>query len=390
MGGSSKPAQVAQPAPVPAVMPQPLFGATAPNVARPVNASMPMGQSPAANNVFTQSAGALTSGINAANAAASYKPQQVGTSFGYTPQNVTAGQAYTGMANYQNPFTQQVIDTSMADLERQRQMQMAQMGAQASAAGAFGGSRHGVAEALTNEGFFNQGGQLASGLRMQGFNTALGASQQDVANQLQAALANQGAGARAQEFGQSSRLQAQIANQQAANQAAAQRAAAASTLGNLSQTGFNMGMGVTQQQMQQGAMQQAMNQTLIDAGRAQYAGFAGAPAQSLATSIGALGASKTNEQTTTSTKSPGLFDYLTAGATILPRLCWVAREVYGEEDDRWMQFRTWLVGAAPDWLFNAYVKHGEAFAGVVRKVPALKRILRPLMDRARRAVGFEG
>jgi hypothetical protein len=81
----------------------------------------------------------------------------------------------------------------------------------------------------------------------------------------------------------------------------------------LSQTGFNMGMGVTQQQMQQGAMQQAMNQALIDAGRAQYAGFAGAPGQSLATSMGALGAANMGQQTTTQTQRPGLFNYLSLG-----------------------------------------------------------------------------
>lgn len=294
---------------------QPVAGPTP--VARPFDTAMPtQAPAPSQPNVFQQSAGALTSGINAANSAASYRPQQVGTNFGYTPQNVTAGQAFTGMANYQNPFTQQVIDTSMADLERQRQMQMAQMGAQASAAKAFGGSRHGVAEALTNEGFANQGGQLASGLRMQGFNTALGASQQDVANQLQAALANQGAFGRAQEFGQSSRLQAQMANQQAAAQAAAQRASAAGTLGNLSNLGFGMGQSITQQQMQQGQLQQAMNQALIDAGKAQYAGFAGAPQQSLNTFLAALGGSQTGQQTTTQSKNPGLFDYLTLGAMI--------------------------------------------------------------------------
>ena len=263
-------------------------------------------------NVFGQASSGLTGAMNAAQGAASYRPQNVGTSFGYTPQNVTAQQAFMGMANYQNPFTQQVIDTSMADLERQRQMQMSQMGAQATAARAFGGSRHGVAEALTNEGFANQGGQLASGLRMQGFNTALGASQQDIANQMQAALANQGAGARAAEFGQSSTLQAQIANQQAAAQAAQQRLAAASTMGSLANTGFNMGMQTTQQQMQQGLLQQALNQQLIDAARGQYGGFTGAPAASMNLPLAALGAGNMGQQTTTTTSRPGLMQYMTA------------------------------------------------------------------------------
>ena len=306
---------------------------------------MPM-QAPAPSqpNIFGQSAGAYGSAIGAANRAAAgsapmvgtsfgYNPGSVGTSYGYSPQQVAAEAAYGGMANYQNPFTQQVIDTSMADLERQRQMQMGQMGAQATAAGAFGGSRHGVAEALTNQGFAQQGGQLASGLRMQGFNTALGAAQADAAARMQAAMANQGAGARAQEFGQQSAMQAALANQaaqaraaefgqssslqaQMANQSAGLQGqqlglSAAGQLGNLANLGFNMGQSITQQQAAQGQQQQLMNQALIDAGRAQYGGFTGAPQQSLANFLAALGGSQTDQRTTTETQRPGLLQYLT-------------------------------------------------------------------------------
>lgn len=150
--------------------------------------------------------------------------------------------------------------------------------------------------------------------------------------------------------------------------------------------GFGFGQQLNAQQMGQGNQQQVMMQALIDAAKGQYGGFAGAPNQALTLPLAALGASNMGQQTQTNTQQRGLFDYLTLGATAL---CWVAREVYGEEDDRWKQFRVWLLGAAPDWLFNAYAKHGEAFAGFVRKVPALKRVLRPLMDRARRSAGFE-
>ena len=397
-----------------------------------------------------------------------YTPQnvqaaQVGTQFGYTPQNVQAGTAAGGIGTYMNPYAQQVIDTSMADLERQRQMQQNQLGQQASAAGAFGGSRQGIAEAETNRAFAEKGGLLAAQLRQQGFNTALGASQQDVANQMQAALANQSAGANAAQFGQSTGLQAQglnqsaglqaaLANQSAganaaqfgqttglqaqgmnqssglqaalANQSAGANAAqfgqstglqaqgmnqsaglqaalanqgagfqaanlglnAANQLGNLSQQGFNMGQSIGNQQWQQGLFQQGLNQNLINAIRGQYGGFTGSPAAGLGIYQSGLGGANMGQQTQTSTSNPGLFDYFTAGASLF---CWVAREVYGPEDDRWMQFRAWMFGAAPDWLFNAYAKHGEAFAGIVRKVPVLKRALRPLMDRARRAAGFE-
>jgi len=270
----------------------------------------------------------------------------------------------------------------MADLERQRQIQMGGLGAQASAARAFGGSRQGVAEALTNEGFARQGGQLSSQLYNQGFQTALGASQTDQQRQLQAQQANQQAA-----------LQAAMANQQAEAQAAQQQLAAASQLGNLANLGFGFGQQIGTTQMQQGQMQQAMNQALIDAAKGQYGGFTGAPQNALATQLAALSGANMGQQTQTQTgtEKKGLFDYLAAGAQAagsIAALCWVAREVYGEEDDRWIQFRTWLLNDAPKWLLNLYAKHGEWFAGVVRKVPVLKRALRPLMDRARRAAGF--
>ena len=93
------------------------------------------------------------------------------------------GTADQGINKYMNPYTQEVIDRSMSDLERQRQMQLQQTGGQALAAKAFGGSRQGVAEALTNEAFARQMGDLSSQLRLQGFNTALGASQAELAQQ---------------------------------------------------------------------------------------------------------------------------------------------------------------------------------------------------------------
>ena len=303
--------------------------------------------SAAANNVFKQASGALTDAMGGArnimgfqgqqvDTQFGYDPQQVGTQFGYTPDAVAAQQAVGGIGTYMNPYTQQVIDTSMGDLERQRQMQMNQLGAQASAAGAFGGSRQGVAESLTNEAFARQGGQLAAGLRQQGFQTALGASQQDVANQMQAALANQsarsaaeqfgqatglqgqianqGAFGRAQEFGQGMTLDAQQANQQAAQQAANLRLQASGQLGGLGQTGFGMGQGIIGMQQQQGLLQQQNNQRLIDAARAQYGGFANAPQTALNTRMGATSAGNFNQGSTTETRNPGLFDYLQAGA----------------------------------------------------------------------------
>src|SRR6056297_2354361 len=305
---------------------------TRPQVAAP-NAPTPGAAGPAnitqgqAPNMFQQSANSVNAGMAGAASEMGFTPQQVGTDFGYTPtnvgtdfgydpQDVNAQTAAGGIQTYMNPYTQQVIDTSMADLERGRQTQMNQMGAQASAAGAFGGSREGVAQSLTNEAFARQGGQLASGLRQQGFQTALGASQQDVSNQLQADLANQQAGARANEFGQSTALQAQLANQQAQLAGSQQRLNAGQQLANIGNLGFTQANTINQQQQQQGLAMQALNQQLIDAARQQYAGFTGAPNASLQLPMSAVTAGNMGQGTTTgtATKIPGLFDYLTLGA----------------------------------------------------------------------------
>jgi hypothetical protein len=170
------------------------------------------------------------------------------------------------IGQFYNPYTTDVIDQSMADLERQRQTQINATGAAASQAGAFGGSRHGVAEAQTNLGFGQQGAQMASGLRQQGFNTALQAAQQ---------------------------------NQQTQSQLAGQ--------------GFGFGQAINQQQFAQGEQMRALQQQLIDAARGQYGGFTSAPQNSLAAILNALGGMP-NQSTTTATQNPGLFGYLGAFA----------------------------------------------------------------------------
>jgi hypothetical protein len=62
--------------------------------------------------------------------------------------------------------------------------------------------------------------------------------------------------------------------------------------------------------------------------------------------------------------------------------CWVAREVYGDHDPRWLVFRRWLLTEAPTWLRDAYGRHGESFAAWIHDKPAVKTGVRFLMDQA--------
>lgn len=68
------------------------------------------------------------------------------------------------------------------------------------------------------------------------------------------------------------------------------------------------------------------------------------------------------------------------GGLMALAICWVAREVYGTEDNRWRIFRAWLLSEAPEWLYNLYCEHGEEFAIYISDKPVLKRIVKAAMD----------
>jgi hypothetical protein len=296
---------------------------------------------------------------------------------------IQAGQlASTDMGQYMNPYTQQVIERGQADIERQRQMATQSLGAQAQQAKAFGGSRHGVAEGTLGGEYARMGADLAAQQRQQAFQQAQKAAQYDIGQRYAADIANR----QAEEAAAARQQAANLANYQGQFTGAGIQQAAASGLAGLGQQGFNIGSQIQQQQAQQGLLQQGLQQALIDAAKGQYAGFTGAPAASLSAPLAALGATP-NQSTTTQSQTPGLFNYLQTLAMM--KMCWVAREVYGEDDPRWLEFRDWVVGHSPDWFFNAYDKYGARVAKIVKKVPILKSIIRPFMDAKRKSIGYK-
>jgi hypothetical protein len=60
--------------------------------------------------------------------------------------------------------------------------------------------------------------------------------------------------------------------------------------------------------------------------------------------------------------------------------CWVAREVYGAHNPKWLQFRTWMFTQAPGWFFRWYMDNGERFADWLRRNPWMKPAIRFWMD----------
>ena len=60
--------------------------------------------------------------------------------------------------------------------------------------------------------------------------------------------------------------------------------------------------------------------------------------------------------------------------------CWVAREVYGIDNPKWLEFREWMLNDAPSWLRNLYLKYGERFAKFISNKPLGKSIIRKWMN----------
>jgi hypothetical protein len=60
--------------------------------------------------------------------------------------------------------------------------------------------------------------------------------------------------------------------------------------------------------------------------------------------------------------------------------CWVAREVYGAENPKWLQFRHWMLNEADPTLREAYLEHGPQIASFISDKPELKSMIRSWMD----------
>ena len=193
-----------------------------------------------------------------------------------------AGQGFYSPAMagaYMNPYTQNVTQSALHTMNQARQSALNDIGAQATRSGAFGGSRHGLVESQANKDFMTQAGQLAGNLQYQGYNQA---------------------------------LQQASADQQ-------MRMNAAQQLGGLANLGFGMGQTINQNLANVGNQQQNLIQQLINAGSDQYGGITGYAQNMLGLPFQAIGAAPMPTSDTTSgssTYQPGIFDYLTAAASM--------------------------------------------------------------------------
>ena len=102
-------------------------------------------------------------------------------------QTLTGAGAGTGagsISEFMSPYQSQVIDTTLAEFDRQKQIQEQRIRDQAVASGAFGGGREGVQLAEFGTGAARDRAALQAGLLQQGFGQAQAARQQQFQNQM--------------------------------------------------------------------------------------------------------------------------------------------------------------------------------------------------------------
>lgn len=169
---------------------------------------------------------------------------------------------------YMSPYMQNVVEAQQRDLQRQADIARTQRGAQATAAGAFGGSRQAIMEAEAARNLAQQKSDVqAQGLQA-AYQQAQTAFMTDEARRLEAQRANQQAGLTAGQLNQQAGIttgqagldaymRAQLANQQVAaqqalaNQDAAMKAQMANQQAGLTAGQVNVGTQMQAQQLNQ-------------------------------------------------------------------------------------------------------------------------------------------
>lgn len=121
------------------------------------------------------------------------------------------------LSGYLNPYKDDVVNATMAELDRQNRIALNNAHQNATAENAFGGDRTAVADALTNDDYARAKAAALANLNAQGFNTAAGLLQNNQQMGLQAGQARLNAALSAAGQNAANRQQANLANANAAN-----------------------------------------------------------------------------------------------------------------------------------------------------------------------------
>jgi hypothetical protein len=285
----------------------------------------PYAGQPLANNVQSayttalgQTGGLTDAGNTALGAAGGYGTQAgglYGQMAGYTPSDVTPGQlATTDLSPYMNPYTQNVIDTTMAEMNHQQAIDQLGIQDQAIAQSGFGGSRQYVQQGILGGEYARARASELARLNQANYGNAQQMGQYDINNRFAGDQFN--TDWRSRMFGGAASGLSGLAGQYG-QLGSGLASGGISGLGNLANMGFGMGNQLQQNQLAAGALQQQQQQQLIDAIHAQYLGYTGSPQNSLSAYLGAI---LNPSGYGTQTSNPGLLSYIGAGANVAGQL----------------------------------------------------------------------
>jgi len=121
--------------------------------------------------------------------------QQAGTDAATTVGGISLGAPTTQqVTDFMSPYQSQVIDATLAEFDRNRQIQEQSIRDQQAALGVLGAGRAGVQLAEFGTGAARERALLQAGLLQQGFGQAQAARQQDIQNRFNVAQGQQGLG----------------------------------------------------------------------------------------------------------------------------------------------------------------------------------------------------
>lgn len=220
---------------------------------------------------------------------------------GYAPVNVQAGSLPgTNLDAYTNPWMDEVAHDYLSGLDRSRAMAINSQAGDLTRHGAWGGSRHGVADSLTNKFYARQASEGLNNIYSTGFQNAQAQAQADLNRQMQAAMANQSAGLQNAQLGLS----------------------AANMLGQFGQQQQQMGHADATLLNQFGAQNQGYSQQALDAAYQEWLRQQNYPLQQAALMQGVLNATpwpmNSTQKQTQSSFDP--LSWIQLGASFVPGL----------------------------------------------------------------------
>jgi hypothetical protein len=223
-------------------------------------------------------------------------------------QDVTAP-SQGSLSQYENPYTSDVYNTTLNQLDLARQRAINQNSSNATeqgGEGAWDGSRAGVSDALTNQEFGQQAAETAASLNQGNFNQAQQAAQTYGQMGLQSQIQNQNTTYGVLAGNQDRQQAADIAEAGFLNDTANRQLSAASLLGQIAPTQQGVYGQAAQTEMGVGGQQQQQAQSVLNTAYNNAMNKRDLPLQTMESTFGIIPTTSNGSVTHSSSKSGGI------------------------------------------------------------------------------------